>query len=343
MGNLATGKILVTGAAGFIGSVLVAELNGRGYKNIIASDYLGRDERFLNLVGLRFEEYIDAGDLLRVLDQGNRLGLSCIFHLGACAKTTEQDCNYLMRNNYEYTKTLACFAAKHGIRFVYASSAATYGDGSNGMADDEAKLETLRPLNGYAYSKHLFDIFAANNKLPAYGMKYFNVFGPNEYHKGDMRSVVVKACESIRATGKVQLFKSENQQYADGQQMRDFLYAKDAADMTIFLANVETTVNNQTTCGIYNLGAGEARTWVDLVTPVFKAMNAPVNIEYVDMPKEVREKYQYFTRGDIGKLRRVGYSGKLFTLDEAVTDYVKNYLIPGNKRMQDVKISFAKG
>ncbi|MDR2721110.1 MAG: ADP-glyceromanno-heptose 6-epimerase [Puniceicoccales bacterium] len=342
MDNLVAGKILVTGAAGFIGSTLIAELNSRRYENIIASDYLGSDERFLNLIGLRFEEYIDASDLLRILGEGNRLKLSCIFHLGACAKTTEQNCNYLMRNNYEYTKTLACFAAKYGIRFVYASSAATYGDGSNGMVDDETKFETLRPLNGYAYSKHLFDIFARNNKLPAYGMKYFNVFGPNEYHKGDMRSVVAKAYESIRATGKMQLFKSENRQYANGQQMRDFLYIKDALDMTIFLANVESVIDNQTTHGIYNFGSGEARTWVNLITPVFKTMGVPVNIEYVDMPKGLGEKYQYFTKGDISKLRHVGYVGKLFTLDEAVTDYVKNYLILGNKRMQDVKISFVR-
>jgi ADP-L-glycero-D-manno-heptose 6-epimerase len=343
MDTLISGKILVTGAAGFIGSALVAELNSRGYENIVVSDYLGKDERFLNLVGLRFGEYVDAGDLVQILDGGNRLALSCIFHLGACAKTTEQDCNYLMRNNYEYTKTLARFAAWNGIRFVYASSAATYGDGSNGMADDETRLETLRPLNMYAYSKHMFDIFARNNNLPAYGMKYFNVFGPNEYHKGNMRSVVAKAYESIRTTGKMQLFKSENPQYADGKQMRDFLYIRDAVDMTIFLANVEPTVNNRTTYGPYNLGSGKARTWIDLITPVFSAMGVPANVEYVDMPENLREKYQYSTVGDIGKLRSIGYDKKLFTLDESVADYVKNYLIPGNKRMQDVKISFAKG
>jgi ADP-L-glycero-D-manno-heptose 6-epimerase len=240
MDSLVFGKILVTGAAGFIGSALVAELNDCGYENIVVSDYLGKDERFSNLVDLRFEEYIDAGDLPQILSEGNPLSLSCIFHLGACDKTTEQDCNYLIRINYEYTKTLARFAAGQGIRFVYASSAATYGNGSNGMADDETRPETLHPLNMYAYSKHIFDTFARNNNLPAYGMKYFNVFGPNEYHKGDMRSVVTKAYESIRTTGKMQLFKSENPQYAGGEQMRDFLYIKDVVDMTIFLANAGT-------------------------------------------------------------------------------------------------------
>ncbi|MDR3274254.1 MAG: ADP-glyceromanno-heptose 6-epimerase [Puniceicoccales bacterium] len=341
--NLTSGKILLTGAAGFIGSVVVAELNNRGYENIIVSDYLDRDERFLNLIGLRFEEYVDANDLLQILEDGNSFELACIFHLGACAKTIEQDCNYLMRNNYEYTKALACFAAENNIRFVYASSAATYGDGSNGMADDETKLETLRPFSMYAYSKHLFDLFARNNGLPAYGMKYFNVFGPNEYHKGDMGSVVMKAHESIVETGKVRLFKSKNPQYADGYQRRDFLYIKDAVDMAIFLANVDTSVNGRKTHGIYNLGSEEAHSWIDLVTPVFETMGAPINIEYVDMPKDLEKKYQYYTRGDISKLRSIGYDKKLFSLGESVSDYVKNYLLPGNKRMQDVKSSFVGG
>ncbi|MDR0680059.1 MAG: ADP-glyceromanno-heptose 6-epimerase [Puniceicoccales bacterium] len=343
MDNLTSGKILVTGAAGFIGSALVAELNNRGHENIIVCDRLSRDERFLNLIGLRFEEYFDAHTLLSMLDNGNRLNLSCIFHLGACAKTTERNCDYLMRTNYEYTKELSQFAVKNNIRFIYASSAATYGDGSNGMEDDETKLDSLRPLNMYAYSKHLFDLFAKRNKLSIYGMKYFNVFGPNEYHKGKMGSMVMKAYKSIGETGKVQLFKSKNPQYADGHQRRDFLYIKDAVDMTIFLANVDGKVENHTTHGIYNLGSREANTWIDLVTPVFHAMDVPVNIEYIDMPKSIEEKYQYYTLGNIGKLRALGYVKKLFTLREAVTDYVKNYLMARNKRIQDVKSSFVGG
>ncbi|MDR1256091.1 MAG: ADP-glyceromanno-heptose 6-epimerase [Puniceicoccales bacterium] len=343
MDNLTCGKILVTGAAGFIGSALVAELNSRGYENIIVCDRLGKDEKFLNLIGLRFEEYFDGDDLLQALNGGNKLGLSCIFHLGACANTMERDCNYLMRNNYEYAKTLACFAVKNNVRFVYASSAATYGDGSNGTMDDEAQLETLRPLNMYAYSKHLFDLFAGKNKLPIYGVKFFNVFGPNEYHKGSMGSVAVKAYQSIVETGKVQLFKSRNPQYADGHQMRDFLYIKDALAMVIFLANVGGEANGRPTHGIYNVASGEAHTWVELVTPVFKAMGVPVDIEYIDMPVDLEAKYQYHTLGNIDKLRALGYGKKLFTLGEAVTDYVKNYLMPGNKRMQDVKSSFVSG
>jgi ADP-L-glycero-D-manno-heptose 6-epimerase len=343
MDNLTSGKILVTGAAGFIGSALVAELNNRSYGNIIVSDYLNRDERFLNLIGLHFEEYINANDLLPILEEWTLFELVCIFHLGACVKTTEQDCDYLMRNNYEYIKTLTYFAAEDNIRFVYASSAATYGDDSNGMADDETKLEMLRQLNMYVYSKHLFDLFTRNNNLPIYGMKYFNIFGPNEYHKRNMRIAVMKAHKSIFETGKVQLFKSQNPQYADGHQSHDFLYVKDAVHMTIFLANVDAVIRGRETRGIYNLASGEAHSWIDLVTPVFEAMDAPVNIEFIDMSKDLERKYQYYILGDIGKLRSIGYDKKLFSLNESVVDYVKNYLMPGNKRMQDVKSSFVGG
>lgn len=336
--NLDSGMILVTGAAGFIGSALIHELNNRGYDNIIACDFLGSDERFLNLVGLKFEDYLDAADLLEILnDDNNVLNLSCIFHLGACAITTEKDCGYLIKNNYEYTKSLGCFAADHGVRFVYASSAATYGDGSTGMSDS-APIEDLRPLNMYAYSKQLFDLFAQKNKLPGYGMKYFNVFGPNEYHKGNMRSVVIKSYESITSTGKVKLFKSQNPNFEDGHQMRDFVYIKDVVDMTIFLANVDDTLNDHSTYGLYNIASGEAHTWIDLVTPVFEALNIQMNIEYTDMPAELAPKYQYYTLGSIDKLRSIGYNNPIRPLRDSVTDYVNNYLKKGNKRIQDVKI-----
>ena len=333
MNNLKSGMILVTGAAGFIGSALIHELNNRGYENIIACDSLGTDDRFLNLIGLKFEDYFDSADLLGLLNEDkNLLNLSCIFHLGACAVTTERDCAYLMRNNYEYTKSIACFAAEHDIRFVYASSAATYGDGSDGMSDLD-KIDKLHPLNMYAYSKQLFDLFAKKNHLPGYGMKYFNVFGPNEYHKGNMRSVVIKSYESILSTGTVKLFRSENPSFKDGEQMRDFVYIKDAVDMTIFLANAESGSD-----GLYNVASGQAHTWIELVTPVFKALNKPVNIEFVDMPSELAPKYQYYTIGKIDKIRKIGYKGKVHSLNDAVTDYVTNYLCAGNKRIQDVKI-----
>ncbi len=338
MNNLDSGMILVTGAAGFIGSALINELNNRGYDNIIACDKLGNDDRFLNLIGLKFEDYLDSADLLKIINEDkNLLNLSCIFHLGACAVTTETDCDYLIRNNYEYTKTVACFATSQKIRFVYASSAATYGDGTSGLSDT-APIDELKPLNMYAYSKQLFDLFAKKNNIPGYGMKYFNVFGPNEYHKGNMRSVVIKAFDAIKATGQVSLFKSQNPNFRDGHQLRDFVYVKDAIDMTIFLANVDEALNNQPTYGLYNIASGRAHTWIELVTPVFQALNRPVNIEYIDMPAELAPKYQYYTLGDITKIRSIGYSGNIHSLDSAVTDYVQNYLVPGNKRIQDVKI-----
>lgn len=339
MDNLNSGIILVTGAAGFIGSALIAELNNRGYDNIIACDHLSNNENFLNLVGLRFDDYIDSEDLLDIIDDNkNVLNISCIFHLGACAVTTETDCNYLIRNNYEYSKSLACFAADNNIRFVYASSAATYGDGSIGMLDTMSNLQDLRPLNMYAYSKHLFDLFAQKNNIPGYGMKYFNVFGPNEYHKGNMRSVVLKSCEMIQATGRMQLFKSKNSNYQDGHQLRDFLYIKDAIDMTIFFANIDAQVNSKSTDGLYNIATGEAHTWIELITPVFYAIDKPVNIEYIDMPEKLASKYQYYTLGKIDKIRNLGYTGQIRSLTESVTDYVKNYILPGNKRLQDIKI-----
>lgn len=338
MNNLDSGMILVTGAAGFIGSVLIHELNNRGYDNIIACDSLGNDDRFLNLIGLKFEDYLDSTDLLGIVNENkNLLNLSCIFHLGACAITTEKDCDYLMKNNYEYTKSLACFAAEHGIRFIYASSAATYGDGSAGMSDF-GPIESLRPLNMYAYSKQLFDLFAQKNDIPGYGLKYFNVFGPNEYHKGTMRSVVIKAYESITSTGCVKLFKSENPKFKDGHQLRDFVYVKDVVDMTIFFANIDSNLEGQSTYGLYNIASGKAHTWIDLVTPVFQALNKPMNIEYIDMPAELAPKYQYYTLGNIDKIRNVGYTGHIHTLHDAVTDYVQNYLIPGNKHIQNAKI-----
>ncbi len=339
MDNLNSGMILVTGAAGFIGSALINELNNRGYSNIIACDTLGSDDRFLNLIGLKFEDYLDSDDLLKILDDDkNTLNLSCIFHLGACAVTTEKNCNYLMRNNYEYTKTLSCFAANQNIRFIYASSAATYGDGSAGMSDTDPDLYKLRPLNMYAYSKHLFDLFAQKNNIPGFGMKYFNVFGPNEYHKGSMRSVVIKSFESIQTTGKTQLFKSQNPQFQHGHQLRDFIYVKDVVDMTIFFANAPEKINGQSCYGLYNVSSGEAHTWIDLVTPIFKVLDKPVNIEYIDMPTELARKYQYYTLGEISKIRQIGYKEELYTLEDAVIDYVKNFLLPGNKRLQDIKI-----
>ena len=243
--------------------------------------------------------------------------------MGACSATTEKDADYLLHNNYKYTVELAKYCLRRDARFIYASSAATYGDGAQGYNDDESKLDTLRPLNMYGYSKHMFDNWAKANGVldKIVGVKYFNVYGPNEYHKDDMRSVIHKAFEQILDVGKVKLFKSYKTEYKDGEQKRDFIYVKDAVDMTLhFLDNKEIN-------GLYNVGTGNARTWNDLVTALFKAMDKPVNIEYVDMPDHLQGKYQYFTEANIDKLRGIGYQNEISSLEDGISDYVKNYLM----------------
>jgi ADP-L-glycero-D-manno-heptose 6-epimerase len=326
--------ILVTGGAGFIGSTLIYELNNRGFDNILVADFLGSDNKFLNLVPLRFNDYVEADTLPRLIEQNDPKirNITHIFHLGACSATREADCVYLLKNNYEYSKTLAHFASRKSIRFVYASSAATYGNGSHGMSDKNSNAN-LRPLNMYAYSKHLFDLYVTRNDLQCYGIKYFNIFGPNEYHKGSMKSMVLNAYESIVSSGKIALFKSEDPAYADGEQKRDFLCAKDAVAMTIFLGGIPEVVGGKFTHGIYNAGSGVASTWKELVSSVFEALNAPVSIEYVSMPEDFRSKYQYYTCADISKIRSVGYSENITPLKEAVADYVKNYLMRGMRNL----------
>ncbi len=325
MKSLKEGQILVTGGAGFIGSALVWALNKRGIENIIIADYLGDDEKWRNLVPLRFNHYLEADELLGKLHlKESPLGkCSAVFHLGACSSTTEADASYLAENNYEYTRILAEWALARGIRFVYASSAATYGDGEQGMDDKDEDLARLRPLNMYGYSKHMFDLYAQRHDLSGriVGLKYFNVFGPNEYHKADMRSLVHKAFEQIRDSGAVKLFKSYHPDYGDGEQKRDFLYVKDAVEMTLYLAE------NETENGLFNVGSGQAHTWKELVEPIFNAMGKPVNIEFIDMPETIRSQYQYFTKADTSKLRHSGYGDTVTPLAEAVTDYMKNYLL----------------
>ncbi len=317
MTDLSKGRILVTGGAGFIGSALVWALNQRGMENILICDVLGRDEKWKNLVPLRFADYIEAADL------AGRLGkeIRAIFHLGACSSTTETDASYLIHNNFEYTKMLAHFALANDCRFVYASSAATYGSLADRISES-LPLEQLRPLNMYGYSKHLFDCYAQRAGIldRISGLKYFNVFGPNEYHKGDMRSVVHKAFGEIRATEKVSLFKSYRPEYPDGGQQRDFLYVKDAVAATLFLAE---RIDGG---GLFNIGSGQPNTWISLVTPIF---SGEPKIEFIDMPEGLRPKYQYFTCADVSKLRATGFTQPFTPLSDAVSDYVKNYLIPG--------------
>ena len=318
--------IIVTGGAGFIGSALIAELNRRQITDILVVDQLGQDERWKNLLNLSFADYIEKDEFLQMVTE-DRLDktVDVVFHLGACSDTTETNASYLVKNNYQYSKLLAQWATDADIRFIYASSAAPYGDGSAGFSDDEEKMGVLRPLNMYGYSKHMFDMWARRAGLLSKiaGLKYFNIFGPNEYHKGDMMSFVIKAFEQIRATGKVRLFKSYMQEYADGEQVRDFLYVKDAVNMTLFF------FDNPHISGIFNIGTGETRTWNDLVIAVFVAMGKKPNIEYIEMPAAIRNQYQYFTQADLSKLRRVGYSKKITPHEDAIKDCVQNYLEKG--------------
>ena len=315
--------IIVTGGAGFIGSAIVAGLNGRGIDDVVIVDMLGSDEKWKNLRKLRFADYVEADDFLEMLTAGKiDWPIEVIFHMGACSDTTETNASYMVRNNYDFSKILANRAVQSGIRFIYASSAATYGDGSQGFADDEAEIDKLRPLNIYGYSKQMFDLWARRAGLlkRIVGLKYFNVFGPNEYHKGDMRSFVVKAFEQITAKGRVGLFKSYRPDYADGEQRRDFLYIKDAVEMTLFF------LDNPKLAGIFNIGTGKARTWNDLAKATFAAMNKKPHIEYIPMPEKLNDKYQYFTQADITKLSTAGYEKELTSLGDAIKDYVQNYL-----------------
>ncbi len=317
--------IIVTGGAGFIGSALVHELNNLGYEDIIIVDNLGESIKWRNLIGLKFVDYIDKIDFIERIESNEMHVPEVIFHLGACTSTTEKDVNYLMENNFVYSKILASWAHKNNVRFIYASSAATYGNGKEGFSDNEEELYKLKPLSPYALSKHLFDIWAYKNGLlkEFVGLKYFNVFGPNEYHKGDMRSVVLKGYEQIKSTGKIRLFKSHRKDYKHGEQMRDFIYVKDAVKVTIFF------YKNPNLAGIYNVGTGHARTWNALAKAIFDAIGKKPNIEYIDMPVELREKYQYFTEANMKKLCKAGFKEKFMSLESAVKDYVQNYLEKG--------------
>lgn len=325
---LENGTVVVTGGAGLIGSACVWALNQRGIDRVVVCDQLGRDEKYKNLLPLRFRDLVPAGELTAWL--AGRRDVSCILHLGACSATTETDVDYLMRNNYGFTRDLAAVCLERGIRFVYASSAATYGDGDAGMSDRETPIDVLRPLNPYGWSKQLFDQHAQRAGFldRIVGLKYFNVFGPNEDHKGDMRSVVHKSFGQIQKDGVVRLFKSYRPDYRDGCQMRDFLYVKDAVAMTLHLAE------NPRAGGLFNIGSGIASTWLELTEAVFAAMGRKTNVEFIPMPEALQAKYQYFTRAEVGKLRAAGYEAPVTPLAEAVRDYVVGYLAPG-KRLGD--------
>lgn len=319
--------IVVTGGSGFIGSALVWRLNKGGCKNVLIVDHLGSSSKWRNLVGLNFDDFLDKSVFIEMLEKGVfGNAIDAIVHMGACSSTTERNADYLMENNYRYTARLARWAAgRPKCRFIYASSAATYGDGSAGYSDDEQYLNRLRPLNMYGYSKHLFDILAQREGWLSriVGLKFFNVFGPNERHKGEMRSVICKAYPGVKEKGTMSLFRSYNSDYRDGEQKRDFIYIKDAVEMTVYFLE-RKNIN-----GIYNIGSGEAISWNEVSKSLFKAANKPVNIDYIEMPQELQNKYQYYTCADMTKFRSTGCLHKCHTMEDAVQDYVRNYLIPG--------------
>lgn len=317
-----TKPIIVTGAAGFIGRNTVAVLNARGRDDLLLVDKLGTDDKWRNLVGLRYDDLLEPDAFLHQVKQGRVATPEAVIHLGACSATTERDADYLARNNYHYTRTLCEWCLAHGSRFIYASSAATYGDGSQGYDDDDAVTPTLRPLNMYGYSKHMFDLWALRSKLfdRIVGLKYFNLYGPGEGHKGDMRSVVHKSYHQIEEAGEVTLFKSQRPEYADGEQKRDFIYVNDAVDVTLWF--LQHPVG-----GLFNCGTGQARTWKDLAAAVFAAMDRPPNIRFITMPEALQAKYQYFTQAKISKLRAAGYDSPFTSIENGVRDYVHTTLM----------------
>lgn len=317
--------IVITGGAGFIGSCLIRHLNDRGVEHILIVDDLGKSEKWKNLVGKRYCDIISKHTIFDWL-QGRQEEIEAFIHLGACSSTVEQDANYLLENNYRFSVRLAEYALTHGKRFIYASSAATYGDGSCGFSDDHDALETLRPLNMYGYSKHLFDLWLKKQDVlkNVVGLKYFNVFGPNEAHKGRMASAIFHFFALVQKEGVIRLFKSSApKEFADGEQKRDFIDVRDAVRMTsAFLDN--------TAGGIFNIGTGEANSWNLLAKSVFKALHKNPKITYIDMPHDLVGKYQNYTVADMAKTRKaLKEVAKCGPFDKSVIEYVQDYLVPG--------------
>ncbi len=318
-------KYLVTGGAGLIGGAVVSALNQAGETDILIVDHLGTSEKWKNLRDLQFTDYLEKDLFRRLLYEGkfNDAGFKAIIHMGACSSTTERDASYLADNNFNVTKELAAFSVSHQVRFLYASSAATYGAGEHGYVDDEEHMDELRPLNMYGYSKLMFDLWAKRTGIlrSITGMKFTNVFGPNEKHKGGMRSMVLRAFEQITERGWVELFRSDRPEYPDGGQMRDFVYVKDVAAM--ILALMEHNAK-----GIFNVGSGRAETWNALAGAVFKALGREPDIRYIAMPENLKGKYQYYTRADMTKFQALKTGVSARPLEEAVADYVRNHLLP---------------
>lgn len=317
--------IIVTGAAGFIGSCLVSRLNKEGFNDIVVVDDFSDPEKLKNLQGKTFSQQVHRDQFAGWLRDNHRL-VQFVFHIGARTDTTEFDKNIFDRLNLNYTKELWSICVEFGLPLVYASSAATYGLGEHGYKDDHAIVEQLKPLNPYGESKNDFDKWALKQERAPYfwaGLKFFNVYGPNEYHKGRMASVIFHAFRQIGSTGGMKLFRSHHPDYKDGEQLRDFVYVKDVCEVCLFL------MQHRKNSGLYNLGTGKARTFLDLARSTFAAMQQPEQISFVDTPADIRDKYQYFTEADMSKLRSIGYDKPFYTLEEGVKDYVRSYLVPG--------------
>jgi ADP-L-glycero-D-manno-heptose 6-epimerase len=317
-----TERFIVTGGAGFIGSNLVRALNARGCRKIIVVDHCDGPAKQGNLDRLQFDEYLDRAEFRVMLREDRVPNVSGVFHLGACSSTTENDEAYLRDNNFQYTRDLCQWSLRTGARFVYASSAATYGDGSRGYCDDDAITPELQPLNLYGWSKQWFDLWALQTGAirQVAGLKYFNVYGPGENHKGDMRSVVAKSYGQVVHSGTITLFKSHRPEYRDGEQTRDFVYVEDAVAATLFL------YDHPDVSGLFNCGTGTARTWIDLAKALFAAAGLPASIQFIDMPESIREKYQYHTQADMAKLLAAGYTQPFLSIEEGVRRYVVDYL-----------------
>jgi len=316
--------IILTGGAGFIGSVLLKRLNDEGHTDILIVDSLDTSEKWKNLVGKKFEDYCHKDDFLEFLEEDiEKEDIEAIIHLGACTSTTEHDMDYLIANNYHFSQELAewCFWAEKP--FIYASSASIYGDGSNGFSDENSHNDSYRPLNAYGFSKYLFDQWLIQHKFDelCIGFRFFNVFGPNEYHKGEMASLIYKAYNQVLDTGELQLFRSANPQYSDGEFTRDFIYVKDCVDVLMW------SLSNPDSKGIFNLGTGKAHSWNKLAEALFSSLGREQKIQYVAMPEEIRSSYQYFTQAEMQRLRDAGYSKAFTEFELAVKDYVQVYLM----------------
>ena len=320
--------IIITGGAGFIGSAMLWELNGKGEEDIIVVDDLGSTttEKWRNLSGLHFADVIPIELFPDLLERNALEGISAIIHMGANSSTTETDADHLLANNFGYTKKIASFCMKRQVRLIYASSAATYGDGSNGYSDAIEGLSALRPLNMYGYSKHLFDRWAVRHDVlnHAAGLKFFNVYGPNEYHKGDMSSVVYKAFHQIGEKGSLNLFQSHRPDYRDGEQLRDFVYVRDCTRIMAWM------LENPSAAGLFNVGSGSPRSFNDLAAATFLALKRQPVINYMPMPETLRDKYQYYTHADITKLRQAGFSEPLTSIEDGIQEYVQHYLSADN-------------